>query len=223
MTPANHILCAPALQTSSLKISLGRASRLDGSLSFMSIAVRAAYLFVFFFCISLSASAQRTLPLQKSVSVSCLSLGTSLCAEVSLGSYTSSGIWEIGVDGKVGQVALSPTEVKLQFLQTTLGASYLHRLLSTRSRSVSFYGGGGVLAGLESLDPFGLLPSQVELNMGKHNFLGGVFIESQMELFLSRKTAILLGLKIPGYFTSKVQYFAPVGKIGLRVNLGPVK
>ena len=222
MTPANHILCAPALQTSSLKISLGRASHLDGSHSFMSTAVRAAYLFVFF-CISLSASAQRTLPLQKSVSVSCLSLGTSLCAEVSLGSYTSSGIWEIGVDGNLGQVSLFPTEVKLQFLQTTLGASYLHRLLSTRSRSVSLYGGGGVLAGLESLDPFGLLPSQVELNMGRYNFLGGVFIEGQVELFLSRKTAILLGLKIPGYFTSKVQYFAPVGKIGLRVNLGPVK
>ena len=222
MTPAHHILCTRALQTSSLKTSLGRATRLGGSLSFMSMAVRTAYFFILF-CISLSASAQRTIPLQKSVSLSCLSLGRSLCAEVSLGSYTPGGIWEIGVDGNLGQVSLFPTDVKLQFLQTTLSASYLHRLLSTRSRSVSFYGGGGVLAGLESLDPFGLLPSQVELSMGRHNFLSGVFIEGQMELFLSRKTAILLGMKIPGYFTSKVQYLSPVGKIGLRVNMGPVK
>ena len=167
------------------------------------------------------AHAQRTMNRQHHLSVSCYSALSGVRdwgAELHWGRYMLSSFWRVEASG--GMLCRNlQTSHALETCNVTLGGSYMHRLISSRSRSVSLYAGGGVFIGYEFYDPSDRLPEYINTGLPAGSFLYGLHAGAEGEFFISRTAALVVYASIPVNFSS------PVGKVrykagaGIRINL----
>lgn len=165
-----------------------------------------------------TASAQRTQSGQSSLQVSSLYNGLSAGAEVFYEQYTLSGYWQAGVSGNLYKALLSTGDT-LDYLHALAQGGYLFRLAGTRSRSLSLYAGGGILAGVEMLDPLSTLPSHITLSQAQNAFIYGMYAQGALEWFVARKVALLLRASAPVTFGSGIRTLGGNIGLGVKINL----
>lgn len=168
-----------------------------------------------------AADAQRTMKDQDLICVKGYSALTGIRdagGELCWGRYLLSAYWRVTAEGGVFHRDIK-TSHRLKTCSVTLDGAYMHRLVSTRSRSVSLYAGGGAFIGYEFYDPTKHLPEFIDTKLPSGTFLYGIFPEVEGEFFFCRKVAFVVYAKIPVNFSS------PLGKVrfragaGLRINL----
>lgn len=165
-----------------------------------------------------TASAQRTQSGQSSLRASLLYNGLSVGAEAFYEQYTLGGYWTVGGSGNHYMAGLSSGNT-LDYLHALAQGGYMFRLAGTRSRNLSFYTGGGVLAGVEVLDPLASLPGHIILPNAKYAFLYGLYGQAAVELFVSGRLAIALTASAPASFGSGVAVVNWNVGVGMKLNL----
>lgn len=166
-----------------------------------------------------TASAQRTVSGQSSISPSAFYTGTCVGAEAFYQQYTLNGFWEAGIQGYPSLCVLS-TGDPLDCLYVNAAGGYMWRLAATRGRGFNWYAGAGIIAGIEWLDPAGKLPPHLDLGVNNIRFLYGVYAKSCVELFLSQRLALLFHGAAPVNFsavTGNIHWQAGVG-LKLMIN-----
>lgn len=165
-----------------------------------------------------TASAQRTQSGQSSLRVSSLYNGLSAGAEAFYEQYTLSGYWTVGAQGNHYRAGLSTGDT-LDYIHALAEGGYLFRLAGARNRSFSFYAGGGVLAGIEILDPLSSLPGYITLSSKRYSFLYGLYPEIVLEWFLSTRFALTLQASAPVTFGSGISAIHGNIGLGMKFNL----
>lgn len=162
-----------------------------------------------------TASAQRTMSGQGSLTVSGAFTGTSVGAGAFYAQYTLGGFWETGLTGcdYVGRVS---TGHRLRYDDVAVAGGYLFRLAATRSRSLNVYAGGGAFMGVELVDPMNGLPAYLDLGVKKVGVLYGVYASAQSEIFVGRRLALVVGGRLPVNFSSRIAHFHWQVGLGLR-------
>lgn len=149
------------------------------------------------------ASAQRTLSGQSALGLSARYNGTSVGAEAFFSQYTLNGYWQAGITGDLFDVPLS-AGVEMDYLDVSLKGGYAYRLTGARSRSVNLYGGGGVFAGVEWMDPEIKLPGYIDIGLPSVVFLYGIYARAMVEVFMGTRMALTLSGEVPVNFSSKI-------------------
>lgn len=151
-----------------------------------------------------------------------------LGAQLSLGQYTNVGYWNgfLTADRLYQTLVYSDgqTAARLDYYRIAIGAEYMARIAGTRSRSLSLYGGGGGMIGIELVDPFSLLPKDIVIQIdgespAKRAFIFGVRPRILCEWYLSQRFALTAGCVAPIYFGSQWRYLSVMGTLGMRVNV----
>ncbi len=148
-----------------------------------------------------NASAQRTMPNQGSLCIPISWNGTSFGAGALYSRYLSSGYWETGV---IANRHLAPTtaSVDIEYYRVTVCGGYMQRIAANRRRSFNLYLGGGMFLGVESRDPFSIIPENIEISLAPNAFTFGVYPNLLAEIFISKGVAITLSGSLPIIFSS---------------------
>ena len=165
-----------------------------------------------------TASAQRTQSYQSSLRVSSLYNGTSVGAEAFYEMYTLNGYWQAGLQGSQYRGLLSNGN-SLEYMHALAQGGYLFRLVGTRSRSLSLYGGAGVQLGVEILDVWHRLPRYMDIDRSRYGFIYGLYGSAVLEWFVAKRFAILLQGQVPVSFGSAMGAVRWNAGIGLKWNL----
>ena len=161
------------------------------------------------------ASAQRTASGQNSLAISALLHGKSVGAEAFFQQYTLNGYWEAGLYGADFSAPLS-IGGDLRYWDLLAKGGYQFRVAATRGRGVNWHLGGGILTGIEYLDPLRALPSYYDLGRNKVSFQYGLYARTVLEIFLGMRVAILLSGELPVSFGTCVSHFHPNAGLGLK-------
>ena len=164
---------------------------------------------------STTASAQRTMSGQSSLTVSGVYTGTSAGVEAFYSQYTLRGFWEAGITGTDYLAPLSTGHV-LRYDDVLVQGGYMFRLAGTRNRGLNLYAGAGAFAGVEILDPFRSLPSYIDLGQRHINFQYGLYAHAMAEVFLVRRLALVINGRVPVNFSSAVKKVHWQAGIGLK-------
>lgn len=179
------------------------------------------------FVISLSfwgcneCKAQRTMNDRNLLTVDCtasLSSAKDFGAAASWGRYLLDGFWEVSASAVPRGVALS-TGDRMDLLTLRTEGGYMHRLASTRSRSLSLYGGGTAFIGYELYDPSGRLPSNINTGLPGGAFVYGVRASVEAEVFITRTLAFVIRGSVPMTFGSVTGWLRVNAGAGLRLNI----
>jgi hypothetical protein len=184
-------------------------------------ATVSAFILLFFSC-NTDASAQRTMDRQLFVSaeghVSALNL-TNAGGGLSMGQYLLNGQWYCSISSSFNTIGISSGS-KLGYIDIYALGGYMYRIISNRSRSLNFYGGGGAFIGYELYDPMKRVPSHLATNLPEGGtFLYGIDPRIEFEVFIIRKVAVTLGFSSPINFSSTLTKVRPKGTLGIRLNL----
>lgn len=193
-----------------MKSSLRVLKRLSNALG-----VTGVMLLTLLFLTSTTASAQRTMSGQGSLTVSGVFTGTSVGVEAFYSQYTLGGFWEAGLMGADYLGRLS-TGQALRYDDAVAAGGYMFRLVATRSRSLNLYAGGGILVGVEVLDPLNRLPGYIDLGRSRVSFQYGLYAHALGEIFLGRRLALVVNGRIPVNFSSAVKHFHWQAGVGLK-------
>lgn len=155
---------------------------------------------------------------QGSVSLEAVRNDSGHSATLRYGRYDLRGIWLSGLR-LADHYRDVTTGDSLELLQVDVTSSYLYRVLSTRSRILSVYAGGGMYMGYESCDPFALLPKDLDTGLGKGSFAYGIEASVQAELFITRRIALILGASVPIDILSNSGWLHHEYGAGIRINL----
>lgn len=167
---------------------------------------------------ALPASAQRTISGQPALGLSARYNGSSVGAEAFFSQYTLSGFWDAGLTGDHYTVPVS-TGLMLDYAHVAARGGYAFRIVGTRNRCLSFYGGGGIFAGVEWLDPAKSIPSYIDLGMPSVQFLYGIYARVMLEVFLGTRVALTFSGSVPVNFSSKISMLHYGGEFGLKIML----
>lgn len=162
---------------------------------------------------SVSASAQRTMNGQPALRLDAILTDSSFGAEAVFSQYTIGGFWEAGVSAKQYATPTS-SAISISNLGVVAEGDYMFRLVGTRSRSVSLYGGAGAFMGYEAVDPFQRIPGTIQTNLNKGYFLYGLQAKLMAEFFVSRTVALTIDGCLPVNFSS------PFGKFHYDIGVG---
>ena len=94
----------------------------------------------------------------------------------------------------------------------------MFRLVSSRSRAISLYAGGGGFLGYEVVDPMRRLSEHIVLNVRKRTFLYGIYAAVEAEVFFVEKVALVFKGILPVNFVSQLGKVHYECGVGLRVN-----
>lgn len=127
--------------------------------------------------------------------------GSGPAAEISAGKYTIGGLWDTGITGRtyMADVINEADAVSMQYAHICAKASYLHRLIATRSRGLNLYAGAEVFAGAEMDDPFKKIATMERGN----TFIYGLSPALEIETYIGRRLAVILNAKAPVSFSSR--------------------
>lgn len=167
------------------------------------------------------AQAQRTMNDRNLLTVDCtasLSSAKDFGAAASWGRYLLDGFWEVSASAVPRGVALS-TGDRMDLLTLRAEGGYMHRLASTRSRSLSLYGGGTAFIGYELYDPSGRLPSNINTGLPGGAFVYGVRASVEAEVFITRTLAFVIRGSVPMTFGSVTGWLRVNAGAGLRLNI----
>lgn len=140
-------------------------------------------------------------------------------AEVSYGRYMLSSYWKAGLSGvhygPLGDEWSGDTGGSLHLVAQ---GQWMYRLIGTRDRRLSLYGGGGVFLGCESPGGWQNLGREALEEEERYFFLYGLQAALEAELFLTRKIALTLSGNIPVNFSSQYRHLHCCATAGIRVN-----
>ena len=171
--------------------------------------------------VSFSSYAQRTMHRQNHIAAEVVfpyDFSTIPGGEISWGQYMLSSYWKAWAGLYPDQLVLK-TKHSLEYLPIVGGCDYMYRLISTRSRLVNLYCGGGVFLGYEIYDPFKKIPTYIDIQFPEGIFIYGINVNLESEIFLSRTIAFLVGLKMPVVVPSKGEIVRLLIKTGIRINI----
>jgi len=144
-------------------------------------------------------------------------------ASLSYGQYTMNGRWRASAvtDGhRVGLVSSRGDGLgTLLFGQAAIGGDYMHRLWCTGNRRFSAYGGGGLLLGIEAVDPLEARPNGGIIPYGDdHTFIYGPSAGVEAEWFVAGGLALTASAGGSFLEGSQVGLFFFTSSAGLRWN-----
>ena len=136
---------------------------------------------------------------------------------IEAGRYTMTARWSASVRGIV------PTGG--EFGSITAGGSWLYRVAATRNRALSFYCGGGAFLGVDFDEVNGAVKevisdsTQGEDSTASHSaFTYGLEPVAEMELFFTRKAALIAGVSIPVRLLTRQENLSLRATAGIRIN-----
>ena len=169
----------------------------------------------------LGAAAQRTMKGQHAIGAGFSASVTDfsdlgLCLNYS--QYLLNAYWFAGTSAADNDIR-TDKGVLMEYVDCYLGGGYMHRLASTRSRSISLYAGGGAFIGYEFYDPRKDLPANINTNLPTGSFLYGISPRIEAEFFFTRHLALTLGGCFPVSFSSPLVKLRPHLRMGVRVDI----
>ena len=167
------------------------------------------------------ASAQRTMKGQYHIAAEGVvgaDSGVPLGRELSFGVYLLDSYMKGWIDVTSDSIFL-PTSHRLGYIPINVGADYMYRVASTRSRSVNLYVGGGVFLGWEFYDPRKRIPDYIDTGLPDGTFIYGVAPAIDSEFFITRTIALTLGARSPISISSKTEILKLHLKAGIRINI----
>ena len=177
--------------------------------------------FVLMSCATFSASAQRTMKGQHAVGME-ISGGILNITDIGIclnySQYLLNAYWLVGVYGGNNKI-MTDNSHNLKYLDTTINGGYMHRLVATKSRSISLYAGGGAFIGYEFYDPRKELPANIDTKLPTGNFLYGIFPSIEAEFFLTSQLALTVSSVAMINFSSPLVKLRPQIRMGLRVDI----
>ena len=184
-------------------------------------ATISAFVLLLFSC-NTDASAQRTMEGQLFVSaeghISALNLANA-GGGLNMGQYLLNGLWSCSINSSFNTIGIGSGH-KLDYVDFYAQGGYMYRIISNRSRSLNFYGGGGAFIGYEVYDPMKRVPSHLATNLPEGGtFIYGIEPRIEFEAFIARKVAFTLGFSTPINFSSSLTKVRPKGTLGIRLNL----
>lgn len=190
----------------------------------MSVYMKRLFCLILIFTLSsLVLSAQRTMKGQFELSAEGYYTFSSGGCDISFGQYLINSYWDCGISTSNRKKLVNDgyEDYRMDFSHLVAYGDFMYRLVGTRNRSVSLYGGGGVFLGYEAYDTFGKLPDTVNLEdvgMDKGSFLYGIHAKLEMEAFIAPRVALLVFGRIPWNFSSPCRKFCYEIGGGLRYN-----
>ena len=169
----------------------------------------------------MEARAQRTMRGESLVSVGVhypFSSPYWMGVDFSYGQYMLKSYWKAGVCATQYTHHISE-EVPMCYLHAVAYGEWMYRLVGTRNRALGVYAGGGPFLGYEASDPKKLVADFYKDGIAEGSFLYGVNVSLEMEIFLSRRVAIILDGRLPMNFSSSLGWFHYQAGAGLRLNL----
>ena len=139
-------------------------------------------------------------------------------ADLSYGQYLLSSYWKAGVCATEYSTPLDE-EVSMGYLHAAAYGEWMYRLVGTRNRCLSLYGGGGAFLGYEAIDAWDLLPAERKEEYASGYFLYGLSVSLEIEIFFCRSVAVTIGGRLPMNFSSQFGFFHSQVGVGLRVNI----
>ena len=167
------------------------------------------------------ASAQRTMKGQYHIAaegVAGADSGVHLGGELSFGGYLLDSYMKGWINVTSDSIFL-PTSHLLSYIPIAIGADYMYRVASTRSRSVNLYVGGGVFLGWEFYDPRKRIPDYIDTGLPDGTFIYGVTPAIDSEFFITRTVALTLESRMPVSISSKTEILKLHLKAGIKVNI----
>ena len=177
--------------------------------------------FVLMSCATFSASAQRTMKGQHAVGMEiseCIPNITDIGICLNYSQYLLNAYWQVGVYGGNNMI-MTDNGHNLKYLDTTINGAYMHRLVATKSRSISLYAGGGAFIGYEFYDPRKELPANIDTKLPTGNFLYGIFPSIEAAFFLTRQLALTVSSVAMINFSSPLVKLRPQIRMGLKVDI----
>ena len=170
---------------------------------------------------STDANAQRTMKGQYAIGIDISGRipnisDIGLCLHYS--QYLLDGYWQVGAYSGNNQIMTS-NGLNLKYFDSTISGNYMHRLIATRSRSISLYAGGGAFIGYEFYDPRKELPANIDTKLPTGNFLYGISPSIEAAFFLTRQLALTVCGVAMINFSSPLVKFRPQMRMGLRIDI----
>ena len=143
------------------------------------------------------------------------------------GQYLVSSYWKVGVravdwNQKVADILDEEgNRVWFDHILWNLSGSWMYRLAGTYSRRFNLYVGAGAFLGLNQYEVFKKLPSELQGEFPKVEFVYGVEPSIDIEVFPFRRVALVLGIQSPVTLSSslKTDLWHLSGSLGVRINL----
>jgi len=188
------------------------------------------YLSCSFLCLLISIeqgyaqrTSNKTVHLGLSQQVSCYSIPSG-GLDLYGGMYLMHSYWRAGISATDYNQKISGTNVNGEYFDHVHFLAYgdwMYRVLGSYSRSVNLYAGGGIFLGCNAYELFRKLPQEYRTGYPSAEFIYGIRPSIEMEAFVSKKVAIILGVHSPITFSSSIStdIWHVVGSLGVRVNL----
>ena len=102
-----------------------------------------------------------------------------------------------------------------------LSGNWMYRLAASYGRRVNLYVGAGAFVGLNRYEVFRRLPEELSGSFPEEEFVYGAEPRIDLELFLFRRTAFVLGVQSPITLSSslKTDLWHVSASLGIRINL----
>ena len=143
------------------------------------------------------------------------------------GQYLVSSFWKVGVravdwNQKIADIRDEEgNRIWFDHILWNLSGSWMYRLAGTYSRRFNLYVGAGAFLGLNQYEVFRKLPSELQGEFPKVEFVYGVEPAIDIEVFPFRRVAFVLGIQSPVTLSSslKTDLWHLSGSLGVRINL----
>lgn len=143
------------------------------------------------------------------------------------GQYLVSSYWKVGVravdwNQKIADIRDEEgNRIWFDHILWNLSGSWMYRLAGTYSRRFNLYVGAGAFLGLNHYEVFKKLPSELQGEFPKVEFVYGVEPAIDIEVFPFRRVAFVLGIQSPVTLSSslKTDLWHLSGSLGVRINL----
>ena len=132
--------------------------------------------------------------------------------------YLLDGYWHVGAYSGKNQIMTS-NGLNLKYVDSAISGGYMHRLIATRSRTISLYAGGGAFIGYEFYDPRKELPANIDTKLPTGNFLYGISPSIEAAFFLTRQLALTVSSIALINFSSPLVKLRPQMRMGLRIDI----
>ena len=177
--------------------------------------------FVLSLVASTDAMAQRTMKGQHAIGIDVSGripniADIGLCLNYS--QYLLNAYWQVGAYAGNNQIK-TDNGLNLEYIDSAICGGYMHRLIATKSRSVSLYAGGGAFIGYEFYDPRKDLPATIDTKLPTGNFLYGISPSIEAAFFLTRQLALTVSSVAMINFSSPLVKLRPQIRMGLKIDI----
>lgn len=142
-----------------------------------------------------------------------------------LHSYWKAGVRAVDWNQKVSGILPEGDEegetLYFDHILWNLSGSWMYRLASSYGRGINLYAGIGAFLGINHYEVFHPLPQELESGFPKAEFVYGAEPAVDIELFLLRRVALVVGVQSPFTLSSSLRtdLWHLSGSLGVRIDL----